>query len=551
MKKNDMLSIAEDCLFTEELLMLQNLKKLSFFSQKTEQELFDEYYQDILVDGRIMFVGCLLQRAARLFPDTIALMAHNTSLTYTQVYRKASAVSRILIDMGVRPRDKVVLLCENSIEFYLGYYGIWQTGAVVVPLNTFLHERELYHIINNAQPKVMIISDVFAQRLEHLDGEKLPPHLTESSLKNIVENIQEESEIEIPSLMPDELAALLYTSGTTGFPKGVMLSSKNILTNIIQAICRTDFNGVDRILAALPLFHSFAQISCVWGSFFLGATTIIVPHIDRHLLLDGIEKKPTIIVGVPALYGLFCLMKTLPFDSVRYFVCGGDALPDKIRISFELIYRRRIANGYGLTETSPLISVNLDDEILAPNTVGYVSIGISCSLRDEKGNEVKKGQKGILWVKGDNVMLGYYKAPDLTNEVLKDGWLNTGDWAYFDKKDRLVISGRHKDLIINKGFNIYPQEIENVLLSHPAVIQAAVVGKKDPDVGEVPVAFVVLREAVPNIIDDLKKLCKQHLARYKIPRQFYILKAEQLPLTPLKKIDKKRLRKEFLEQENH
>ncbi|MGE0206634.1 MAG: class I adenylate-forming enzyme family protein, partial [Candidatus Babeliales bacterium] len=248
------------------------------------------------------------------------------------------------------------------------------------------------------------------------------------------------------------------------------------------------------------------------------------------------------------LYGLFCLIKTINFDSVRYFVCGGDALPDKIRIGFEMIYRRRMCNGYGLTETSPLIAVNLEDELLAPNTVGKVSIGIQCSLRDEQGNEVPKGQKGVLWVKGDNVMLGYYKAPEMTNQVLKDGWLDTGDWAYFDAKNRLVIAGRHKDLIISKGFNVYPQEIENILMSHPAVINAAVVGKKDVDVGEYPVAFVVLRETINDPEAVLRKLCQDHLASYKIPRHYFVLKQEELPLTPLKKIDKKKLRKDFLEQ---
>ena len=516
-----------------------------------EQERFNELYTSIKANGKIMFAGLLLQRAARLCPEHTALICRDVSITYQKLYEKAIAVSKKLIAMGIQPGDRVIILMENSIEFYIGYYGIWQTGAVVAPLNTFLHEKELHHIIKDAKPKAMIISNRFAERLQKFDGKLLPPYLIEDDIQILTEDAKPDPSFMIPCLPPNEMAALLYTSGTTGFPKGVMLSSKNIMTNLVQGICRINIYQTDSIYGALPLFHSFAQFGCVWGSFFLCCTTIIIPHIERRLLLEGLEHKPTLITGVPALYGLFCLMRNVPFDSVRYFVSGGDAMPDKIRIAFELIYRRRICNGYGLTETSPLIAVNLQDELFTPNTVGKVSIGIQCSLRDEQGNEVKTGQKGILWVKGDNVMLGYYNEPEMTKKVFIDGWLDTGDWAYFDTQNRLVITGRHKDLIIHKGFNIYPQEIENILMSHPAVINAAVVGKKDPDVGEYPVAFVVLREPIEDIEIVLKKLSKQHLASYKIPRQYFVLKQDELPLTPLKKIDKKKLRKDFLDQENH
>jgi long-chain acyl-CoA synthetase len=530
--------------------MLSDLKKWFGFGL-SEQERFDEYYKSILVDGKMIFAGSLLQRSAKKYPLHTALICRDDSITYQDLYNKTIPISKKLISMGVVPGDRVILIMENSIEFYLGYYGIWQTGAVVAPLNTFLHVREMNHIIENAQPKAMIISNTFAQRLQEFNDIKLPPYLTEDDLHDLAQDAKSDATFSIPAVPADRMAAILYTSGTTGFPKGVMLSSKNILTNIVQGICRTDIVPTDSLLGALPFFHSFAQFACVWGSFFLGGTTIVIPRIERRLLLEGLEHQPSLIAGVPALYGLFCLMRNVPFPRVRYFISGGDAMPDKIRVAFEMIYRRRICNGYGLTETSPLIAVNLKDELLAPNTVGKVCLGIQCSLRDEVGNEVKNGQKGILWVKGDNVMLGYYDAPELTEKVLKDGWLDTGDWAYFDSQNRLVISGRHKDLIIHKGINVYPPEIENVLMGHSAVINAAVVGKKDPDVGEFPVAFVVLKEVLENAEDVLKKLCQQHLAAYKVPKQIWVLKQEELPLTPLKKIDKKRLRKEFLGQENH
>ena len=207
-----------------------------------------------------------------------------------------------------------------------------------------------------------------------------------------------------------------------------------------------------------------------------------------------------------------------------------------------MLYRRRLANGYGLTEAAPLVAVNFDPDLAQPNTVGYLAAGMSARLCDEKGVEVSAGHKGILWVRGDNIMLGYYNAPEETGRVIKDGWLDTGDWAYFDEHGRIVIAGRHKDLIVHKGFNIYPIEIENVLLSHPAVMQAAVVGKKDPDVGEVPVAFYVVKEGSVVTNEELKQLCTTHLAAYKIPRFWYCIAAEKMPLTSLRKVDKKVLR---------
>ncbi len=518
--------------------MVYHCKKVS----DAEQRLFDTYYQSILHNDAIFFAGCLLQRASKLFPTNVALICQGVSVTFQELYHHAVGVSKRLQDLGVKPRDRVCLLYENSIEFYYAYFGIWQTGAVVVPLNTYLHEKELLHIIKDAQPVALLISDTLRDKIRDIATDILPSVIDQAELTALIASAQQADEFEIFQLYPDEMAALLYTSGTTGVPKGVMLSSRNILTNIVQGLVLIPVTPADKIFGVLPLFHSFAQFICVWGSFFLGATVIVVPKIERRYILEGLTHKPTIIIGVPALFGLFCLLRA-PLDNVRYFISGGDALPDKIRSAVELIYRRRLCNGYGMTETSPLIAANFDDQLLETNTVGQPAIGITCSIRDEDGNELAHGQTGILWVKGDNVMLGYYNDATSTRAILKDGWLNTGDCAYIDTQGRIVISGREKDIIKNKGFMIYPQEIENILLIHAAVLQVGVVGKPDEAVGEVPVAFIVLREPLAHAEKVLKALCAQHLATYKIPRQFIIL--EKMPLTALGKVDKKRLRKEY------
>jgi long-chain acyl-CoA synthetase len=224
---------------------------------------------------------------------------------------------------------------------------------------------------------------------------------------------------------------------------------------------------------------------------------------------------------------------------VRYFISGGDALPDKIKLYFALIYRRMIANGYGLTESSPVVALDVDDAISAPNTVGAPLVGTECQLRSTDDTVITHGI-GTLFIKSDAIMLGYYKAPELTASVLQDGWLNTGDLAYFDADKKLVIVGRSKDLIICKGMNVYPQEIENILLTHPAIFQAAVVGiKGEDDASQTVVAFVASRSLNTSLEAELIDLCHEKLAAYKAPRRIILL--NELPLTATGKVDKKLL----------
>jgi long-chain acyl-CoA synthetase len=322
-----------------------------------------------------------------------------------------------------------------------------------------------------------------------------------------------------------------------------MLSSRNIMTSIGQGLARFRWlvEG-ERIFGPLPLFHSFAQNTCVWSGLYAGCTVILIPKIERKYILEGLAQRPTIFLGVPALYGLLCLLKTAPLESVRAFVCGGDALPDKIRSAFALVYQRKLFNGYGLTETSPTIAIDLDDTTEPTNNVGQPVVGLECAVRDDHGTDLPHGAIGQLWVRGDNVMLGYYNAPEMTQSVIKDGWFATGDLVYLDPKGKIVISGRSKDLIINKGINIYPQEIENVILLHPNVIRAGVIGKVDEAVGEIPIAFVQIREKDEEMAKSLKELCLKNLAAYKVPRQF-ICSVDPLPITATGKVDKKVLKK--------
>jgi long-chain acyl-CoA synthetase len=526
-------------------LQAQSLYNKNSCISNQDHTRFERHYRLLFEDGKFMFAGTLLQRAAKKFPQLTALICKDISMTFEQLYIHSLSITHNLIKSGVKPGDKVCLLYENSIPYYQAYYGIWQTGAVVVPLNTFLAEHELEHILKDCEPQAIIVSPEFKKKFK-------PEFFATTSVIELPDDETatcqvtlkpEYASYTVPYRQPDELAALLYTSGTTGFPKGVMLSSRNILTNVVQIVTSIKVSCDDRLLGVLPLFHSFAQNMSIWSTTFLGAKTIILPKIERKWIIDGLKHKPTIIIAVPALYALLCLLRNLDLSSVRYFACGGDALPDKIRALFEMVYQRKLCNGYGLTETSPFISADLDDVLKETNTVGKVGYGIQCSLRDEQEEEVPHGQIGILWLKGDNIMLGYHKAPEATAAVLKNGWLNTGDFAYFDSEQRLVIAGRYKDLIINKGINIYPQEIENCIMNFPGILKVAVIGIPDEQTGEMPIAYLVTNAPSPTLEHTLKEHCMKNLAAYKVPREFYFL--EDLPMTPLGKIDKKNLKKMY------
>ncbi len=497
-------------------------------------------------ERKLIFPGMLLARAARLWPDKIALLSgEEKKITYAQLYQQACAISHELLQRGVKAGDKVALLFENSPLYHAVYYGIWQLAAIIVPLNTFLTTQEIDHIVQDCQASYVVTSTTWASKLNKEAQLSIPFFDAQSILEE--EKLAQISDLPLPqpSLDAHDLIALLYTSGTTGTPKGVMLTSQNIMTNVAQLIsCANLIKEDDRVYAALPLFHSFAQNTCVWSAIFVGVTIIIVPKIERKALLQGLAHQPTAMIGVPSLYGLFCLMKNAPLDSIRYFVSGGDALPTKIRTAFEIIYQRKLVNGYGMTEASPFIAVFLDDTQEGVGSVGHLAPNIQARLVDAMGNIIKNSEIGILEIKGNNIMLGYYNAPKATAEIVKDGWLNTGDLATFDQCQRLFIVGRSKDLIINKGFNIYPPEVENVLMSHPAVMRTAVIGISDEEGGEVVLGFITLRQAAPNVVAELRQHCMQQLAAYKVPKKIIVI--QDMPINSLMKINKAELKKRFL-----
>lgn len=526
--------------------VVHRLRK-GLFPKKRESErtFYQQIKQQFSNGGDLISVCDLLQTSAKMYANYVALIDVNKTLTYKEFFSQTINFSKKLAQNGVTFRDRVLLYHENSLEFYIFYFAIWQCGAVVVPVNTFLHEKELGYILKDSEPAVILTSSLLKEKINGLVSkgfvDRLPTILTEQDIdwqKSVPKNIENPFN---EKLTIDELCLLLYTSGTTGVPKGVMLSSRNVITNMIQACVRmkTFSSSRERFFSVLPLFHVFAQNTCMWMPLVFGSSVIIVSKIDRGYILDGLKKKPTIFFGFPALYGLLCLMRTAPLGSIKRFISGADAMPDKIRSAFAMIYGRKICSGYGLTEASPVVAINQDNEELQTYVVGKPLLGIKCDVRDKEGKSLDKNKIGTLWIRGDNVMLGYYKSPKATAKILKKEWLCTGDLASIDNDGYLAIRGRSKDLIIHKGFNIYPQEVENVLLAHPAVFKAAVVGREETVVGQVPIAFVAVKDKQKNIESKLRILCANNLASYKVPRKFICV--DDLPMNATGKVDKKQL----------
>lgn len=521
-------------------------------SFQPESKLFEQLKAEWVTGNHIAAVNELLPRVVSSHGTRLALIDPDRILTYHQWWYAVLLFAGQLRKQGVKEGSRVVLYATNSCEFYVAYFAIWHLGAIVVPLNVYLHEQEMAGILRDADPDMILTTPHSKERMEtalEISPAISCPHvvmtadLWDAHHYSAARLSELDAQVKKGRFKIDDTAVLLYTSGTTGVPKGVMLSSRNVMTNMLQVLTRLQSTvGADeseRFFSVLPLFHVFAQNACMWLPVALGASIIIVSKIDRRAITQGLQHAPTLFFGFPALYGLLVLMRTAQLDSVRMFVCGADALPDKIRMAFALIYGRKICAGYGLTEASPVVAVDGDNQDRATNEVGHLLPGIAHELRDATGTTAISGQVGTLWIKGDNIMQGYYKAPEATAQVLVDGWLNTGDLARQEADGSIAIVGRHKDVIINKGFNIYPQEVENVLLRHPAVIKAAVVGKTESDVGQIPVAYVALRDGTKIQAAELTQFCRQSLAAYKVPRTVNCL--DDLPMTATGKIDKKQL----------
>jgi long-chain acyl-CoA synthetase len=484
----------------------------------------------------------VLTDTAAEHPDSIALKLDDLELSYEFLGGASAHVAGLLRSKGVGPGDRVGIMLPNVPYFAACYYGILRLGAVVVPMNPLLKGREVEFYLKDPEAKVMFAWHDFAEAAEKgaeaADAEAVlvkPGEFEE--LVGAAEAVTEVAERD-----GEDTAVILYTSGTTGTPKGAELTHDNLLSNV-EAILSTliKIQPDDVVLGALPFFHSFGQTCGLNSCMKAGGTLTLLPRFDPDKALEIIERdRVTIFEGVPTMYvGMLNSAKADEADTscLRLCVSGGSAMPGEVMRGFEEKFSCKILEGYGLSETSPVASFNHPDRERKVGSIGTPIDGVEMRVVDEDGSDVEQGEVGEIVIRGHNVMKGYWRKDDATAEAIKDGWFHTGDMAKIDDEGYFFIVDRKKELIIRGGYNVYPREVEEVLYSHPAVQEAAVIGVPDDTMGEEVGAAVVLKPGEDASTDELRDYVKGEVAGYKYPRKVWIV--DELPKGPTGKILKR------------
>ena len=512
-------------------------------------------------------LSVMLEDSARNVPDRHAVVLGETRLTYAEVNGAACQVANLLTSRGIGHGDKVALSCPNLPYFPIVYYGILKTGATVVPLNVLLKGREIaYHLADSDAKALFCFQGTPELPMGEAGWEGFNATDTCTEFFLITADPAADSPIEGAETLgralsgqpptyetvvtePTDTAVILYTSGTTGQPKGAELSHANMVENAANLPRLFDFhpNGHDTYLCALPLFHSFGQTVIMNHGFSLGGTLVMIPRFEAKQALELMQREQvTFFAGVPTMYwGLLgALDDSVDVDliagNLRRAVAGGASLPVEIIKEVSSRFHVDILEGYGLSETSPVATFSQLDVEPRAGSIGTPIWGVEVRLIDPDWKTIEgPDEVGEIAVRGHAVMKGYYKRPEATAEVMKDGWFRTGDLARRDEDGRYYIVDRAKDLIIRGGFNVYPREVEEVLMTHEAVSLAAVVGVPHESLGEEIKAFVIKAEGAGTTEHELVAWAKEQMASYKYPRSIEFRDA--LPMTATGKILKREL----------
>jgi long-chain acyl-CoA synthetase len=527
-----------------------------------------------------------LEIGASNYPDRAATLFFGAQMTFGQLKDKAWRLANALASLGITKRDRVGIMLPNCPQFPVAFFGILRAGATVVSINPTYTPREFERLAADSGIRALVTLDQIAinmagaigrTQIEHLIitalceeapaalAERFGASLNPEDFKSALSGISAHSLAELirahepryikVEINPEEdLAALQYTGGTTGTPKGAMLTHFNLFANVVQsALWRSYFSPPEgeRVLMIIPLFHVYGlTVGMLLGSL-LGSTLILIPKFDIDLLVQAIEQfRPTFFPAVPTIYVALLnhpRANQIDFSSIRYFNSGAAPLPLDVIERFEALTGSMLRQGYGLSETSPTTHSTPQLSLRKPESCGIPFPDTECKIVDlETGErEVPVGEPGELCICGPQVMKGYWNNPEETARALRkdaDGktWFYTGDVARMDEDGFFYIVQRKKDLIIVSGFNVYPSEVEEVLYSHPAVMEAGVIGVPDEYRGELVKAFVALRPGMRATPEELIEHCKKNLARYKVPSQIEFLPA--LPKTAVGKILHRELR---------
>lgn len=470
------------------------------------------------------------ERAA-LDPNAACVDDDRLALTNAEFVARVEAVAAMLRSAGVGPGDVIATMLTNRVELIVTMFATWRLGAALTPINPSLTAPEARFQIEDSAARIVVHEGTAPAvgGVMLLDVDALPH--TPAGESTVAE------------AAPDGLALLIYTSGTTGKPKGVMLDHANLTAMVDMITSALQLSCADHCLLVLPLFHVNGILVSVLSPLAAGGCTTVTGRFSPSSFFDTVEAvRPTYFSAVPAIYAM---LSTLPDDvdpdtsSLRFAVCGAAPMPAELIGRFEQRYGTTIVEGYGLSECTCAATMNPIDRPRKAGTVGVPLPGQEVAVLGPDRRPTTHG-RGEVIVRGPNVMRGYLNRAEDTAATIVDGWLRTGDIGYFDSDGYLVLVDRVKDMIIRGGENIYPKEIENVLYSHPAVLEAAVVGRPHAVLGEEPVAFVALRQKGSVPTDELLELCTTSLARYKVPRDIVVLDA--LPKNSVGKIAKPELR---------
>ncbi|MEQ1699761.1 MAG: AMP-binding protein [Ilumatobacteraceae bacterium] len=484
--------------------------------------------------------------------DKVAVISRGRPTTYGALRDQVAHVRGGLAALGVGKGDRVALLCSNGryfVDLYLAALGL---GAVTVPLNPASPAPEIEREVHTVGAKVVVVEPLAAHAWAQIDRSHLPTveHVvatetgTVEGADSAFDDLLGAEQVPVAEVADDDLAALIFTSGTAGSPRAAMLSHGNLIANLEQGRSTDGIHEADVVYGVLPMFHIFGLNVVLGLTLARGATVVLVQRFDPFTALETIaERKVTVIPGAPPLWLAFSHFDDAPADSfatVRLALTGAAKMPEeptrRLQERFGLVLRE----GYGLTEASPVVtsSAGLTPKV---GSVGKVLDGIQVRLVDEHGDDALEGDAGEIWVKGPNVFHGYLNEPEATARVLTaDGWLRTGDIAVVDDDGYLYLVDRAKDLVIVSGFNVYPAEVEEVLMEHPDVDEVGVIGVPHPHTGEAVKAFVVLKPGATAHEDTLVSWCLDNLARYKCPAK--ILFVDELP----RNVSGKLLRKDLV-----
>jgi long-chain acyl-CoA synthetase len=488
--------------------------------------------------------------------DRPLVITPDAQYSFARVDAASDAVASALAAAGIGKGERVALYCPNVVEFVISYLGIVKAGAAVVPVNLLIQPAEIRYVLEDAQVRGVIYHAALGEKVA-----AVRPELAAGDLHWVCigEGAVEPSDLDFTTLLASELpvpapvidplrdiAAILYTSGTTGHPKGAMLSHNNLVSNTRSVRAALQLRaGKDRLLVVLPMFHSFAATVGLLTPALHGLSLVPVIRFDPGLVSESIARTgATVFHGVPSMYKLILRLddgQLQHWKSVRFGVAGGAAMPIELLKRFEQRFGFPIIEGDGPTECSPVTCVNPLDGERKPGSVGLPVPDVQFAILDDAGVALPGGEIGEICVLGPNVMQGYWRLPEATAETFAGDWLRTGDLGYIDPDGYIFMVDRKKDMVIVNGMNVYPRMVEEVLYRHPDILEAAVVGEPHESHGEIVVAHVVARDGVTLDDRQLKSFCREQLGQHQMPRRFVM--HQSLPKNATGKILKRELRR--------